>query len=75
MVPQHRTSIVSRTLMTPGCRNVRDFRTAFRARGRRDLLVAMSKVKMLHEEPSSCIAQRPDHRISFVSCAGAEIVI
>jgi hypothetical protein len=47
------TSIVSRTLITPGCRNVLDLRTAFFARGRRDLFALMSNAKTLQAEPSS----------------------
>lgn len=48
-----RTSIVSITLITPGWCNVRAFRAALRATGRRDRLGAMSNVKMLHLiEPS-----------------------
>jgi hypothetical protein len=47
------TSCVSRTLTTPGCRRVRSFRSALRARGNRDLFAVMSKEKMLHLDPSS----------------------
>ena len=47
------TSCVSRTLTTPGCRRVRNFRSALRARGSRDLFAVMSKEKMLHLDPSS----------------------
>jgi hypothetical protein len=39
--------------MMPGCRNVRSLRVAFLAKGNRDLLRAMSKVKTLHGELSS----------------------
>ena len=46
-------STVSRTLITPGCRNVRSFLTAFRASGRRDLLAVTSKEKILQFDPSS----------------------
>ena len=46
-------STVSRTLTTPGWRRVRNFRSALRARGSRDLFAVMSKEKMLHLEPSS----------------------
>lgn len=52
-VPGSHTSTVSSTLMTPGCRSVLSFFKAFLARGRRDLLAAMSNVKMLQSEPSS----------------------
>ena len=47
------TSIVSKTLMTPGCLKVLDLRTAFFAKGSRDLFAAISNVKTLHAEPSS----------------------
>jgi len=47
------TSIVSSTLTTPGCLNVRSLRTAFLARGNRDLFADTSKVNMLQGEPSS----------------------
>lgn len=47
------TSTVSYTLITPGCLNVRSFRTAFRASGKRGLFARESKVNMLHLEPSS----------------------
>lgn len=47
------TSTVSRTLMTPGWRRVRDFLRAFLARGSLDLLAVMSKEKMLQGELSS----------------------
>jgi hypothetical protein len=46
-------SITSRTLMMPGCRKVRSLRAAFLAKGNRDLLRTMSKVKTLHAELSS----------------------
>lgn len=59
------TSIVSKTLITPGCLSVRDLRTAFFANGRRDLLEAISKVKTLQGEPSSYTYQAPiSNRIS-----------
>jgi hypothetical protein len=47
------TSTVSRTLMTPGCRSVRSFRSAFFASGSRLLFAALSKAKMLQFDPSS----------------------
>lgn len=47
------TSIVSNTLMTPGCRSVLNFRTAFLAKGIADRFEAISKENMLHGEPSS----------------------
>ena len=37
----------------PGCRSVLSFRTAFRANGSLDLLTVISKLKMLHFDPSS----------------------
>lgn len=40
--------------MTPGCRNVRSFRAAFLAKGRRALLELTSKVKRQHGVLSSC---------------------
>jgi hypothetical protein len=52
-----RTSAVSNTLMTPGCRSVRSFFRAFLARGRADRLAETSKEKMLQFEPSSCGAK------------------
>lgn len=39
--------------MTPGCRNVLNFFVAFLARGKRDLLALISKVKTQQTEPSS----------------------
>jgi hypothetical protein len=39
--------------MMPGCRKVRSLRAAFLAKGNRDLLRTMSKVKTLHDELSS----------------------
>jgi hypothetical protein len=48
------TSTVSNTLITPGCRSVLNLRSAFFARGRCDLFAFMSKLNMLHLEPSSC---------------------
>ena len=51
--PGFRTSTVSSTLITPGCRNVRSFLSAFRARGRRALLAFMSNENILQFEPSS----------------------
>ena len=48
-----RTSTVSRTLITPGCRSVRSFLRAFFARGRRDRLAVISNEKMLQLDPSS----------------------
>lgn len=56
-IMQVRTSTVSRTLITPGCRRVRSFFRAFLARGRVDLFAAMSKEKMLQLLPSSCICE------------------
>ena len=50
-----RTSIVSSTLMTPGCRKVLNFRRAFFARGCRPLLLTLSKVKTLQGFPSSYV--------------------
>ena len=47
------TSMVSITLIMPGCRSVLSFLTAFLAKGRRDLLALMSMEKMLQLEPSS----------------------
>src|SRR6266568_1125758 len=47
------TSTVSRTLITPGWRIVRNLRRAFRANGSRDLFAVISKENMLHLEPSS----------------------
>lgn len=47
------TSIVSKTLITPGCLKVLDLRTAFFANGSRDLFAATSNMKTLHAEPSS----------------------
>lgn len=58
------TSTVSSTFSTPGCLKVRDFRTAFRASGSRDLLAAISKVKTLHDEPSSYMTN--EHLVSPV---------
>lgn len=58
LCPSIPTSTVSKTLITPGCRSVRNLRRALRARGRRDLFAYMSKENTLHFEPSSC------HRIS-----------
>jgi hypothetical protein len=49
------TSTVSSTLITPGCRNVRSFFTAFLAIGRRDLFAVTSKENILQFDPSSCI--------------------
>ena len=49
------TSTVSKTFITPGCRNVRSLRNAFLARGRRDLLATISKENTLHFEPSSYV--------------------
>jgi hypothetical protein len=43
--------------MTPGCRRVRSFFSAFLARGREDLLAAMSKENILQLLPSSCDSQ------------------
>ena len=40
--------------MTPGCLKVRNFLAAFRARGSRDLLEAISNIRMQQSEPSSC---------------------
>lgn len=47
--------MTSITLITPGCRNVRNFLAAFLAKGSRDLLVLMSKLKTQQGEPSSYI--------------------
>lgn len=47
------TSTVSNTFITPGCRIVRSFFSAFLARGRRPLLAVISKEKMLQFDPSS----------------------
>jgi hypothetical protein len=47
------TSMVSITLIMPGCRSVLSFFTAFLARGRRDLFALMSMEKILQFEPSS----------------------
>ena len=41
--------------MTPGWRKVRSFFNAFRASGKRDRFEVMSKEKMLHRDPSSCL--------------------
>jgi len=41
--------------MTPGCRNVRSFLTAFLAIGKRALFAVTSKEKILQFEPSSCV--------------------
>ena len=46
-------STLSKTLITPGCRKVRSFLTAFRASVRRDLFAITSKEKILQLEPSS----------------------
>lgn len=48
------TSTVSKTLITPGWRNVRSFFSAFFASGSRDLFAVMSKEKILQSDPSSC---------------------
>lgn len=53
--------MVSKTLITPGCRNVLDLRTAFFARGRRDLFALISNTKTLQAEPSSCILSHISH--------------
>lgn len=53
-----RTSTVSKTLMTPGCRSVRSFFKEFLASGSRALLAGISKEKMLQLEPSSWIRGR-----------------
>lgn len=45
---------MSKTLITPGWRNVRSFFSAFFASGSRDLFAVMSKEKMLQFDPSSC---------------------
>ncbi len=55
-----RTSTVSSTLTTPGCRSVRSFFSAFLARGSRALLAATSNENMLQFEPSSCGQRQPD---------------
>lgn len=47
------TSTVSNTLIMPGCLRVLSLRTAFLAKGNRDLLAAMSKLKILQFEVSS----------------------
>src|SRR5215469_1103930 len=54
MDPTFPTSTVSSALITPGCRNVRSFLTAFLAIGRRDLFAVTSKENMLQFDPSSC---------------------
>ena len=53
------TSTVSSTFTTPGCLKVRNFRTAFLAKGSRDVLEATSKVKMLQSDLSSCAGRQP----------------
>lgn len=50
---EHSTSTVSKILMTPGCLNVLNFRTAFRANGSHVLFFWVSNANMLHSEPSS----------------------
>jgi hypothetical protein len=55
MSPANYTSTVSSTLITPGCRNVRSFFTAFLAIGRRDLFAVTSKENILQFDPSSYI--------------------
>lgn len=52
-IPVILTSTVSSTLITPGCRNVRSFLTAFLAKGNRDLFAVTSKENILQLEPSS----------------------
>jgi hypothetical protein len=47
------TSTVSKTLITPGCRRVRSFRSAFFASCNLDFPALTSKEKTLHFEPSS----------------------
>lgn len=47
------TSTVSKTFTTPGWRRVRNLRSAFRARGNRDLFADTSKENILHLDPSS----------------------
>ena len=64
------TSIVSNTLITPGCLSVRDLRTAFLANGRRDLFAAISKVKMLQGDPSSYMSLRVSS--DFHRCAATQ---
>jgi len=64
------TSTVSNTFITPGCRIVRSFFSAFRARGRADRFVMMSKEKMLQFEPSSCHGQRKSANASLGDCGG-----
>lgn len=48
--------------MTPGCRRVLSFLSAFLASGRRDLLDVISKEKMLQLDPSSWRRYRSQHR-------------
>lgn len=52
------TSTVSSTLMTPGCRNVRSFLSAFFARGSRLFFAVLSNENMLQLEPSSYYSRR-----------------
>ena len=47
---------MSSTFIIPGCRSVRNLRSAFLAKGRRDRFALISKEKMLHFELSSCMA-------------------
>jgi hypothetical protein len=75
-------------LITPGCRNVLDLRTAFFARGRRDLFPLMSNAKTLQAEPSSytshdIVSRRSlfrmgkgtkSHRTRFVPLCSAQTV-
>jgi hypothetical protein len=60
--------MVSSTFRTPGCLRVRDFRKAFRASGSRDLFAGISKVKMLHDEPSSYTHQRDMSALCYQAC-------
>lgn len=67
------TSTVSNTLMTPGCRSVRSFFSAFFARDSCDLWAVMSKENMLQFDPSSCgpsqsIVRLPRERNMYVRC-------
>jgi hypothetical protein len=57
------TSTVSKTLIMPGCRRVRNLRKAFFASGRRDLAVVTSNEKMLHGDESSCNAVRQGDQV------------
>lgn len=58
--------MVSKTLITPGCRNVLDLRTAFFARGRRDLFAWISNAKTLQIDPSSYCLRNISHSSSLI---------